>query len=42
MPRRLTAARGLGDRMFRYQLTATGGIVLAIMAAVGLFLLLRA
>lgn len=42
VPRRLSAARGLGDRMFRVQLTAAGVVVLAIMAAVGLFLLLRA
>ncbi|MBW8701318.1 Phosphate import ATP-binding protein PstB [Streptomyces sp. MBT84] len=41
-PRRPRAARGLGDRIFRLQLTATGVVVLAIMAAVGLFLLLRA
>jgi phosphate transport system permease protein len=41
-PRRPQAARGLGDRVFRYQLTATGVVVLGIMAAVGLFLLLRA
>ncbi|WP_329301354.1 phosphate ABC transporter permease subunit PstC [Streptomyces sp. NBC_00659] len=41
-PRRLNAARGLGDRVFRYQLTATGIAVLAVMAGVGLFLLLRA
>ncbi|WP_328671068.1 phosphate ABC transporter permease subunit PstC [Streptomyces sp. NBC_00328] len=41
-PRRLDAARGLGDRVFRYQLTATGIAVLAVMAGVGLFLLLRA
>ncbi|GAA1267779.1 phosphate transport system permease protein [Planotetraspora silvatica] len=42
VPRRLNAARGLGDRIFRYQLTAAGVAVLAIMAAVGVFLLLRA
>ncbi|MDX2547896.1 phosphate ABC transporter permease subunit PstC [Streptomyces sp. WI04-05B] len=42
VPRRLYAARGFGDRVFRVQLTATGVVVLAIMAAVGLFLLLRA
>ncbi|MFE4415012.1 phosphate ABC transporter permease subunit PstC [Streptomyces sp. NPDC056821] len=41
-PRRPRAARGFGDRVFRFQLTATGVVVLAIMAAVGLFLLLRA
>ncbi|MFD8737748.1 phosphate ABC transporter permease subunit PstC [Streptomyces sp. NPDC059618] len=41
-PRRLNAARGLGDRVFRFQLTATGVAVLAVMAGVGLFLLLRA
>ncbi|MFJ1652513.1 phosphate ABC transporter permease subunit PstC [Streptomyces sp. NPDC088337] len=41
-PRRPRAARGFGDRVFRLQLTATGVVVLAIMAAVGLFLLLRA
>ncbi|WP_406432874.1 phosphate ABC transporter permease subunit PstC [Streptomyces sp. NBC_01589] len=41
-PRRLDAARGLGDRVFRWQLTAAGVVVLAIMAAVGLFLLVRA
>ncbi|MFB7323737.1 phosphate ABC transporter permease subunit PstC [Streptomyces sp. NPDC056190] len=41
-PRRPRAARGFGDRIFRFQLTATGVVVLAIMAAVGLFLLLRA
>ncbi|MDT0466771.1 phosphate ABC transporter permease subunit PstC [Streptomyces gibsoniae] len=41
-PRRKPAARGIGDRIFRYQLTASGVVVLAIMAAVGLFLLLRA
>ncbi|MHC3470122.1 phosphate ABC transporter permease subunit PstC [Streptomyces sp. 7R007] len=40
--RRPDAARGLGDRLFRLQLTATGVAVLAVMAAVGLFLLLRA
>ncbi|MFF2462411.1 phosphate ABC transporter permease subunit PstC [Streptomyces mirabilis] len=40
--RRPYAARGLGDRIFRYQLTAAGVVVLAIMAGVGLFLLLRA
>ncbi|MFF3510091.1 phosphate ABC transporter permease subunit PstC [Streptomyces sp. NPDC002573] len=40
--RRKPAARGIGDRIFRYQLTASGVVVLAIMAAVGLFLLLRA
>ncbi|MYS22545.1 phosphate ABC transporter membrane protein 1, PhoT family [Streptomyces sp. DvalAA-14] len=42
VPRELVATRGLGDRIFRLQLTATGTAVLAIMAAVGLFLLLRA
>lgn len=42
VPRRLGTARGTGDRIFRYQLTAAGAVVLAIMAAVGLFLLLRA
>ncbi|MFF8028950.1 phosphate ABC transporter permease subunit PstC [Streptomyces sp. NPDC007896] len=42
VPRRAYAARGLGDRVFRYQLTAAGVVVLAIMAGVGLFLLLRA
>ncbi|WP_406474114.1 phosphate ABC transporter permease subunit PstC [Streptomyces sp. NBC_01615] len=42
VPRRLNSARGLGDRIFRYQLTATGVAVLAVMAGVGLFLLLRA
>ncbi len=42
VPRRPSPARGLGDRIFRVQLTAAGVIVLAIMAAVGLFLLLRA
>ncbi|MGW9028466.1 phosphate ABC transporter permease subunit PstC [Streptomyces sp. NPDC055722] len=41
-PRRPRAAGGIGDRVFRLQLTATGAVVLAIMAAVGLFLLLRA
>ncbi|WP_317452553.1 phosphate ABC transporter permease subunit PstC [Streptomyces sp. CBMA29] len=41
-PRRLRAAKGIGDRIFRGQLTAAGVAVLAIMAAVGLFLLLRA
>ncbi|MGX1548972.1 phosphate ABC transporter permease subunit PstC [Streptomyces adustus] len=41
-PRRPHAGRGLGDRIFRVQLTATGVAVLAIMAAVGLFLLMRA
>lgn len=41
-PRRPAAARGLGDRIFRYQLAASGVVVLAIMAGVGLFLLLRA
>ncbi|GII56694.1 phosphate transport system permease protein [Planotetraspora thailandica] len=40
--RRIDAARGWGDRIFRYQLTASGVAVLAIMAAVGVFLLLRA
>ncbi|MFF2526665.1 phosphate ABC transporter permease subunit PstC [Streptomyces liangshanensis] len=42
VPRRLDAARGLGDRVFRWQLTAAGVVVLAIMAAVGLFLMVRA
>ncbi len=42
VPRRPRAARGFGDRVFRFQLTATGVVVLGIMAAVGLFLLLRA
>ncbi|MFF5018427.1 phosphate ABC transporter permease subunit PstC [Streptomyces sp. NPDC001165] len=42
LPRRAFAARSLGDRIFRYQLTATGVAVLAVMAGVGLFLLLRA
>jgi phosphate transport system permease protein len=42
VPRRPGTARGTGDRIFRYQLTAAGTVVLAIMAAVGLFLLLRA
>ncbi|MGW0882080.1 phosphate ABC transporter permease subunit PstC [Streptomyces sp. NPDC002671] len=42
MPRKAYATRGIGDRIFRWQLTATGVTVLAIMAAVGLFLLLRA
>ncbi|MEU6553448.1 phosphate ABC transporter permease subunit PstC [Streptomyces sp. NPDC046915] len=42
MLRRPYAAPGAGDRIFRFQLTATGVAVLAIMAAVGLFLLLRA
>ncbi|WP_094215664.1 phosphate ABC transporter permease subunit PstC [Streptomyces diastatochromogenes] len=42
LPRKAFAARSLGDRIFRYQLTATGVAVLAIMAGVGLFLLLRA
>ncbi|MEU6539283.1 phosphate ABC transporter permease subunit PstC [Streptomyces sp. NPDC047000] len=42
VPRRPHAAGGLGDRLFRYQLTATGVTVLAIMAAVGVFLLIRA
>ncbi|MFC4035907.1 phosphate ABC transporter permease subunit PstC [Streptomyces polygonati] len=42
VPRQLVATRGLGDRIFRFQLTATGTAVLAIMAAVGLFLLIRA
>ncbi|WP_328914177.1 MULTISPECIES: phosphate ABC transporter permease subunit PstC [unclassified Streptomyces] len=41
-PRRLQVAKGIGDRIFRGQLTASGVAVLAIMAAVGLFLLLRA
>ncbi|MFF7899276.1 phosphate ABC transporter permease subunit PstC [Streptomyces sp. NPDC088817] len=41
-PRRTRGARGFGDRVFRLQLTATGVVVLAIMAGVGLFLLLRA
>nr|WP_223186391.1 phosphate ABC transporter permease subunit PstC [Streptomyces sp. CBMA29] len=38
----MRAAKGIGDRIFRGQLTAAGVAVLAIMAAVGLFLLLRA
>ncbi|MYV52222.1 phosphate ABC transporter permease subunit PstC [Streptomyces sp. SID3212] len=42
VPRRPDAARGLGDRVFRWQLTAAGVVVLAIMAAVGLFLMVRA
>ncbi|MFI5754566.1 phosphate ABC transporter permease subunit PstC [Streptomyces sp. NPDC051569] len=41
-PRRSHVAKGIGDRIFRGQLTAAGIAVLAIMAAVGLFLLLRA
>ncbi|MFJ3822703.1 phosphate ABC transporter permease subunit PstC [Streptomyces nodosus] len=41
-PRRPRSARGIGDRLFRLQLTATGVVVLAVMAAVGLFLLLKA
>ncbi|MFJ4921463.1 phosphate ABC transporter permease subunit PstC [Streptomyces sp. NPDC088725] len=41
-PRRLKVAKGMGDRVFRGQLTAAGIAVLAVMAAVGLFLLLRA
>jgi phosphate transport system permease protein len=40
--RRPYAARGPGDRIFRAQLTAGGAVVLAVMAAVGLFLLFRA
>ncbi|MFF4803791.1 phosphate ABC transporter permease subunit PstC [Streptomyces sp. NPDC001351] len=41
-PRRLSTARGTGDRIFRGALRGSGLAVLAIMAAVGLFLLLRA
>ncbi|AXI76277.1 phosphate ABC transporter permease subunit PstC [Peterkaempfera bronchialis] len=41
-PRRPSAAIGVGDRLFRGQLTLAGVAVLAVMAAVGLFLLLRA
>lgn len=41
-PVRPTAVRGFGDQVFRWQLTAAGVTVLAIMAAVGIFLLLRA
>ncbi|MEU6071467.1 MULTISPECIES: phosphate ABC transporter permease subunit PstC [Streptomyces] len=41
-PRRLSTARGAGDRLFRGALRGSGLAVLAIMAAVGLFLLLRA
>ncbi|MFJ5215317.1 phosphate ABC transporter permease subunit PstC [Streptomyces sp. NPDC088354] len=41
-PRPKDSARGTGDRVFRWQLTAAGTTVLAIMAAVGIFLLLRA
>ncbi|KUN79287.1 phosphate ABC transporter permease subunit PstC [Streptomyces griseoruber] len=41
-PRRLSTARGTGDRLFRGALRGSGLAVLAIMAAVGLFLLLRA
>ncbi|MEU0832732.1 phosphate ABC transporter permease subunit PstC [Streptomyces sp. NPDC056231] len=41
-PRPKNAARGTGDRIFRLQLTGAGTIVLTIMAAVGIFLLLRA
>ncbi|MFJ8492646.1 phosphate ABC transporter permease subunit PstC [Streptomyces sp. NPDC094038] len=41
-PRRPAAAAGTGDRLFRGVLRASGLAVLAVMAAVGLFLLLRA
>ncbi|MFF5013204.1 phosphate ABC transporter permease subunit PstC [Streptomyces sp. NPDC001165] len=41
-PRRLSTVRGTGDRLFRGALRSSGLAVLAIMAAVGLFLLLRA
>ncbi|MEU3342391.1 phosphate ABC transporter permease subunit PstC [Streptomyces sp. NPDC006668] len=41
-PRPLSTARGTGDRIFRAALRGSGLAVLAIMAAVGLFLLLRA
>jgi phosphate transport system permease protein len=41
-PRRFTSVSDLGDRVFRGVLNASGAVVLAIMGAVGLFLLLRA
>ncbi len=41
-PRRLTAPVGLGDKIFKRGSLATGCIVLAIMAAVGLFLSIEA
>jgi phosphate transport system permease protein len=41
-PRRLAAPVGLGDKVFNRGSLATGGIVLAIMAAVGLFLSIEA
>ncbi|MEZ0064048.1 phosphate transport system permease protein [Streptacidiphilus sp. MAP12-20] len=41
-PRRLSVVPGTGDRVFRGLLRGSGLSVLAIMAAVGLFLLLRA
>ncbi|MFD3452646.1 phosphate ABC transporter permease subunit PstC [Streptomyces sp. NPDC058691] len=41
-PRMKNSARGTGDRVFRWSLTAAGTTVLAIMAAVGVFLLLKA
>jgi phosphate transport system permease protein len=41
-PRRLSTEPGTGDRLFRGALRGSGLAVLAIMAAVGLFLLLRA
>ena len=42
VPRRIVSATGGGDRIFRGILRSAGVAVLAIMAAVGLFLLLRA
>ena len=42
VPRRIVSAIGGGDRIFRGILRGAGVTVLAIMAAVGLFLLLRA
>ena len=42
IPRQLTARPGRSDRLFRIQLTGSAIAVLAVMAAVGLFLLLRA
>jgi phosphate transport system permease protein len=42
VPRRIVSATGGGDRIFRGILRGAGVTVLAIMAAVGLFLLLRA
>ncbi|MGW1722448.1 phosphate ABC transporter permease subunit PstC [Streptomyces sp. NPDC002306] len=42
VPRRPATGRGLGDGIFRFQLTAAGVMVLALMAGVGLFLLQNA